>query len=273
MAVFHAMFCSVSNRRERFKMSHHLGPLGLPEVNSLTSCQGCFCPWVRFGFLTHSSGLQLGLASLEAMWPPYLAPLLSLESTRITSASSDGPEQISHFFLFQMCTVWLLPLHPWELWPCSAVRGAIMVLSALVLVFQLGCSSPAQHPWGFQSSWCDYKTLSFCFKFLPSNSGRCHGWGGFGKLVHSILFNRYMGESQECTLESFCVQKVGQPSIDLTCTRWRTETPSHGVNEAEQERIWVLYLIPPYHVDDKNQLLYHGLIQYSPDSCKYPCPV
>jgi hypothetical protein len=70
VAVFHAMFCSVSTRRERFEMSHHLGPLGLPEVNSLTSCQGCFCPWVRFGLLTHSSELQLGLASLEAMWPP-----------------------------------------------------------------------------------------------------------------------------------------------------------------------------------------------------------
>jgi hypothetical protein len=70
MAVFPTMFCSFSTIRERFKRSFHLGPLGLPEVNSLTSCQGFFCPWVKFGFLAHSSELQLGLALLGAMWPP-----------------------------------------------------------------------------------------------------------------------------------------------------------------------------------------------------------
>lgn len=46
--------------------------------------------------------------------------------------------------------------------------------------------------------------------------------GVFGKLIHTILSNRCLEKSGEYILEGFCVQKAGQPSIDLTCTRWKT---------------------------------------------------
>ena len=75
--------------------------------------------------------------------------------------------------------------------------------------------------------------------------------GGFGKLTHSILSNRCIGESRERAWEGFCVGKAGKPATDLTCTIWRTHThrPSQGGNEAEQEDTWVFYLIPGYHLD------------------------
>lgn len=53
-------------------MSLHLGPLGLPELIHSPAVKAVLSlgeTWL----LTPSSELQLGLASLEAMWPPKLA--------------------------------------------------------------------------------------------------------------------------------------------------------------------------------------------------------
>lgn len=104
------MFSSFPLHQGKIQMSLHLGPLSLPELIHSPAVKAVLSLGEAWP-LTRSSELQLGLASLEAMWSPKLAPWLSPESARITSASSDGQKQISLVFLFQICAfccLWIL---------------------------------------------------------------------------------------------------------------------------------------------------------------------
>lgn len=133
------------------------------------------------------------------------------------------------FFLFQMCAVRLLPLHPGELLPWSAVRGAAMILSGLVLVFFSGPIPQPNTQGGLRLCVCvcggvlikHYLCASGFYRVTQADTVDD---GCFGKLRHFILSNRCIGESRECAREGFCVGKAGKPAIDLTCTRWRTHT-------------------------------------------------
>lgn len=89
-------------------MSLHLGPFGLPELIHSPAVKAVLSLGETWP-LTRFSEPQLTLASLEAMWLPKLAPWLSPESIRITSASSDGQKQISLFFpLSHFCCLLIL---------------------------------------------------------------------------------------------------------------------------------------------------------------------
>lgn len=132
------------------------------------------------------------------------------------------------FFLFQMCAVRLLPSHPGELLPWSAVRGAVMILSGLVLVF---FSSPVRQPntqgglrlcvWGGGVLIKHYLCASGFYQLTQADTVDDRD---FGKLTHSILSNRCIGESRGHARKGFFAGKAGKPATDLTCSRWRTHT-------------------------------------------------
>ena len=123
-------------------MSLHLGPLGLPELIHSPAAKAVLSLGETWP-LTRSSELQLSLASLEAMWPPKLAPWLSPESAWITSASSEGQKQIALVFLFQIDAVFLLPLdfafclRDPSSGPTSLPGRGVVLLSKDALLFSL----------------------------------------------------------------------------------------------------------------------------------------
>lgn len=182
------------------------------------------------------------------------------------------------FFLFQMCPVRLLPSYPGELVPWSAVRGAITVLSGLVLVFFLVPVPRPDTQGGLRLGRVLTKHCLSASGFYQVTQADTVDDGGFGKLTHSILSNRCIGESWECAWEGFCVGKAGKPAIDLTCTRWRTHTEPFSGRQWSWTRTyfdllshsWVSF---KWRVGEKNRLLSHGLIQSSPNSYKYQCPI
>ena len=92
----------------KIQMSLHLGPFGPPELIHSPAVKAVLSLGETWP-LTRFSEPRRTLASLEAMWPPKLAPWPSPESVRITSASSDGQKQISLVFpLSNFCCLLIL---------------------------------------------------------------------------------------------------------------------------------------------------------------------
>lgn len=148
MALFPKMLSSFSGHEGKIQRPLRPDPLGLPEANSLTSCYGWCCAWVGFALPSCP-----GPGPSGAMWPPSLALSESLESAWITSASSDGQEQV-HLFLLQTGAVFLPP----PVWlalrtaPTSpSAPGVVMLLKDVVLLFHVSSRSPKQHLWGLPS--------------------------------------------------------------------------------------------------------------------------
>lgn len=110
-------------------MSLHLGPFGPPELIHSPAVKAVLSLGETWP-LTRFSEPRRTLASLEAMWPPKLAPWRSPESVRITSASSDGQKQISLVFPLSnfCCLLILLCLRDTSSVPSSFSRRGVIKL-------------------------------------------------------------------------------------------------------------------------------------------------
>lgn len=199
------MFSSFPLHQGKIQMSLHLGPLSLPELIHSPAVKAVLSLGEAWP-LTRSSELQLGLASLEAMWSPKLAPWLSPESARITSASSDGQKQISLVFLFQICAVFLLPLDfAFCLWDTSSVptsfsgRGVVTLSKdAVFFPFYIPGPKPISGGVTVLMNGCPKYDLSI-LRFAQTSWADGMNDIIFGKLKSMILPDRCLGEQQKLT--------------------------------------------------------------------------
>lgn len=101
-----SMFCSFSPLRGQIQHVPPPGALGLPAVNSFTSCHGCFCPLVNSG--CSPSVLSCGSAGLIRSHVASEAGTTTIPGVRLDYISFTGRPE-ADFTLFPLSHLSSLP--------------------------------------------------------------------------------------------------------------------------------------------------------------------